>query len=90
MGREEVEVIGDWMSTVTPWMNINGAAAYLAVSRVTLRKLIREGHLTAHRIPGTRDVRLHAEDLDKALGRNNTYENRNNNSSVGVRKADGV
>jgi excisionase family DNA binding protein len=51
-----------------PPMSTQQAADYLGVSKSTIRRWVREGRLTNHKL-GHRTVRYHPEDLDRFVGR---------------------
>jgi len=50
----------------TPWVTEAGAAQYLGVHPRTIRQMLKDGRLTAHRLGG-RIVRLNINEIDAAL-----------------------
>lgn len=51
----------------TVWLTAAEAASYARVDRVTLRRAIKSGKLTAYRVNGGRNVRFRQQDLDAWL-----------------------
>jgi excisionase family DNA binding protein len=49
------------------WYGLKGAAAYLGMSRATLKRLVRRGRLRGYRPAGLRCRRYRREDLDALL-----------------------
>ncbi|MEZ4667530.1 MAG: helix-turn-helix domain-containing protein [Anaerolineae bacterium] len=49
------------------WFDIEGAMEYLKISRTTLYAAMKDGRLKFYYVKGTRQRRLHKEDLDALL-----------------------
>jgi excisionase family DNA binding protein len=50
--------------TASPWLDVDSAATYAAVSITTIRRAIKSGGLKAYRVQGGRLLRLRALDVD--------------------------
>ncbi|MGC4112315.1 MAG: helix-turn-helix domain-containing protein [Nocardioides sp.] len=57
------------VSSPRRWLNQMQAGEYVGVTERTIRNYIRSGTLRAHRLPGSRLVRLDRLELDAALDR---------------------
>ncbi|WP_366925085.1 helix-turn-helix domain-containing protein [Nocardioides sp. REDSEA-S30_B4] len=55
------------MTTGRPWLSQQDAAAYLGVTDRTIRNYIARGLLPAHRIRGSRSIRIARADLEALL-----------------------
>ena len=53
-------------SQTARWVSLNEAADYIGVHFRTLRRMIREGQIPAHRV-GNRIIRLNLNEVDAAL-----------------------
>ena len=53
--------------TESPWMTLDEAAAYLRVSKRTMRTLVARERVTAYRINPRGALRFKPDDLDAAL-----------------------
>lgn len=55
------------LSTLSDWLSQQDAASYLGVTDRTIRNYISRGELPAHRVRGSRLVRVRRRDVDALL-----------------------
>jgi excisionase family DNA binding protein len=63
------------MDMPSPWVDVEGAARYAAVSATTIRRAAAGGELRAYRIAGGRLLRFRVDDVDRWMTRSPLCEN---------------